>query len=511
MITAADAEFHQPDSDDPTWGETNFFGFYSAEEPLNVGIYTLFRPNLGVVLSTISMNSGDAIQPWRADFCDHQAQLPIPTPRSLANYTLTNGLSVRTVVPNEVWEIGFDDGQGTTIDVTYRALMPAFDIHDPAMDPIAAAEQEAARQATSQGEASGFAWGTAYNGHFDQTGHVTGEVVLRGRRIGIDCVSTMDHSWGPRPERGAPPMSWLHAHFSKALAIHAILSFDPARDNGRELWLAHGYVLERGQVHGLKAGTGQTVRLQLPLQTLLSDRCRIDRAFSGFAGELAGGLGDFRTRAIIEGDDKRQPTVFVQALHGAFEAGAKVRTEGPVIADEPEADALLGERVEFTFEVIAKQTLEIGNLFLCSTPIFRGKSIERKDFDAILYCSSQGTANGLGARTVTGNARKAALLCPAAVAIHDDGDVARDRPAFPGRFLRFIRRGGRTHLPRISFSLVSAATSISLIVSSVSFCTSFSRRLRSSSLISCFFSSALRCSIPSRRTLRTAIFAFSAY
>ena len=80
MITAADAEFHQPDSDDPTWGETNFFGFYSAEEPLNVGIYTLFRPNLGVVLSTISMNSGDAIQPWRADFCDHQAQLPIPEP-----------------------------------------------------------------------------------------------------------------------------------------------------------------------------------------------------------------------------------------------------------------------------------------------------------------------------------------------------------------------------------------------------------------------------------------------
>ena len=95
MITAADAEFHPPDAADPTWGETNFFGFYSADEPLNVGIYTLFRPNLGVVLSTISMNSGDAIQPWRADFCDHQAQLPIPEPRSLRNYTLNNGLSVR--------------------------------------------------------------------------------------------------------------------------------------------------------------------------------------------------------------------------------------------------------------------------------------------------------------------------------------------------------------------------------------------------------------------------------
>lgn len=260
MITAADAEFHEPDSDDPTWGETNFFGFYSAEESLNIGVYTLFRPTLGVVLSTISMNSGDAIQPWRADFCDHQAQLPIPEPRSLATYTLNNGLTVRTIKPNEIWEIDYNDGQGTKIDVTYRALMPAFDIHDPAMDPIAAAQQEAARSAAESGaEASGFAWGTAYNGHFDQTGQVTGEVVLRGRRIPIDCVSTMDHSWGPRKERGGPNMSWLHAHFSRDYALHAIFSFDETT-GGQDLSLTHGYVLKDGAVHGLASGSGRTIR-----------------------------------------------------------------------------------------------------------------------------------------------------------------------------------------------------------------------------------------------------------
>ena len=35
--------------------------------------------------------------------------------------------------------------------------------------------------------------------HFDQAGHVTGEVVLRGERIPIDCYSVRDRSWGPRP------------------------------------------------------------------------------------------------------------------------------------------------------------------------------------------------------------------------------------------------------------------------------------------------------------------------
>ena len=52
MITVADASLHAPTSDDPTWAETNFFGFYVPDLALNCGVYTLFRANLGVGLST---------------------------------------------------------------------------------------------------------------------------------------------------------------------------------------------------------------------------------------------------------------------------------------------------------------------------------------------------------------------------------------------------------------------------------------------------------------------------
>ena len=65
----------------------------------------------------------------------------------------------------------------------------------------------------------------------------------------------MDHSWGPRPERGAPNMSWLHAHFSRDLAMHAIFSFDPQPTG--ELTLAHGYVVDSGKVFGLKDAHGE--------------------------------------------------------------------------------------------------------------------------------------------------------------------------------------------------------------------------------------------------------------
>jgi hypothetical protein len=249
MIHPEDVEFHAADEGDLTWAETNFFGFYNAELTTNVGVYTLFRPNLGVVHSTISINSGDAYQPWQADFIDHQCHVPIPEPRSLASYTLANGLSVRTIEPNMAWKIEYDDNQGTTIDVTYTSLMQPFDIQDPDMDPITAARSKE----------EGFAWGTAYNGHFDQTGRFQGLVTVRGREIPIDCVSTMDHSWGPRKERGGPNMSWLHAHFGDDYFFHTIWSFDHTGDSD-QLTLNHGYVQIDGELRGLAGGTGVTLR-----------------------------------------------------------------------------------------------------------------------------------------------------------------------------------------------------------------------------------------------------------
>jgi hypothetical protein len=251
VIKDEDVEFHETDKNQPNWAETNYFGFFNAEAKLNVGVYGLFRPNLGIVGSTICINSGFANAPWEADFIDMQSSLPAPD--SLRHYRLNNSLEVECTRPNMDWTIKYDDGEGTTINVDYKAIMLPFDIQDPDMDPMKA-------KALAQAEKAGnFAWGTAYNGHFDQSGHFKGRVTVRGQEYPIDCVSTMDHSWGPRPERGAPNMSWLHAHFSKDLAIHAIFSFDP-EENGKNLSLTHGYVAEKGQIYGLKEGTGVTVR-----------------------------------------------------------------------------------------------------------------------------------------------------------------------------------------------------------------------------------------------------------
>jgi hypothetical protein len=105
-------------------------------------------------------------------------------------------------------------------------------------------------------------WGHAYAGHFDSTGHVEGEIALRGVTTPIDCVSTMDHSWGVRAERQTSRLSWMHAHFSRDLAVHVIADFPThgGPDAPTELQITHGYVLDHGEVRGIKAGKGTTSR-----------------------------------------------------------------------------------------------------------------------------------------------------------------------------------------------------------------------------------------------------------
>jgi hypothetical protein len=240
MIRPEDARLHTPSSPSRSWAETNYWGFHIPGTDYLVTIYALFRTNLNVVQTMVVINSRRAQAVWEGDYWDFQAHVPMGPDLDLTNYSLESGLTVRAIEPNQHYEVRFDDGEGTSIEFTFRGLMPPFDIHDPEMDPLA-----------------GEAWGDAYNGHFDQTGVFTGTVTLRGHAMPFECVSTWDHSWGIRPERHRSSLSWLHAHFSADYAIHAMLAYDVA-DRATTMTLTHGYVMDHGKAYGMRAGSGTT-------------------------------------------------------------------------------------------------------------------------------------------------------------------------------------------------------------------------------------------------------------
>lgn len=254
MIRPEDAQFHPPTSDDPLWAETNYFGLFAGQDtdaPVNIGVYGLFREPLGVAGSTVSVTSGRVREPWKADYWDAWEHLKLPRPHDLLHYELANGLTVDCTTPNQVWDVHYAD-PAAPIDLRFRftALMEPYDINDPSMDPLAA------------GRDMDKTWGHAYAGHFDLTGHIEGSLSLRGRTLPIDCVSTMDHSWGIRAERQTSRLCWLHAHFSPDFAVHALFDFttETGPDAPCPLSLTHGYVLDHGKVRGLKAGHGTSNR-----------------------------------------------------------------------------------------------------------------------------------------------------------------------------------------------------------------------------------------------------------
>jgi hypothetical protein len=267
VITAADVDFHAVIDQDPTWGETNFFGFYVAERNLCGSVYVVARPQLGVASSHIVLY--DKVSLSRKDCVYLDCRQHLPAPEKLSDYTLNNGLSVRAVCPPRDFELSYTGTDGTELDLRFDALMDPYDIHDH----------------RAPGQAGDRLTTTSYKGHFDMTGRVTGFVDIRGERIDVDCIDTIDHSWGPKAENDKAMACWMHAHFGPDYVLHAILMFDPAAAPNDEYTFVSGYVLENGEVRSLTSGIAVASRadyLGITMDvTFTDDRQRDHRILGG--------------------------------------------------------------------------------------------------------------------------------------------------------------------------------------------------------------------------------------
>ena len=242
MIKPEDIDFHTPENAGHIWAETNYFCASLPEERIMITFYTLFRKGIGVMLSDIVVFG--AFTNSRAEVLYIDTQQQLPACESLSNYTTANGLHVRAhnLRDYTINYFGFDD---TEAHLEFRGLHEPFDINDPAQSPKAVLDLAKRAEAAGQGE--------AYANHFDLTGRITGSLKLRGKTYKIDCIETMDHSWGKRPEVGLRTLGWMHAHFGEDLALHWINHFDLEKKTDAAHSLAHGYVLENGRITGLKA------------------------------------------------------------------------------------------------------------------------------------------------------------------------------------------------------------------------------------------------------------------
>ncbi|MGW0025398.1 DUF7064 domain-containing protein [Rhodococcus sp. NPDC003383] len=253
MIAAEDVQFHTPTDVQHDWAETNWFSVYHQEPNITAWVYTIARPGVGAMVCDIEAFDRIGDSPLDALYYDFQQHLPLPD--KLQSYSLPNGLSLETSNEPRDYHIRYVGHDDTEFDWHVHGIMEPYDIQDPSMDPLA----------TGDRAQSGF--GMAYANHFDMTVHVTGTTKIRGRTFPVDCVTVMDHSWGPRNEQLLGSMGWLNAAFGQDYSINTIWSRDLNKNGWDGFTFAHGYALIDGQVRGLKSGRLRATRgrFQMPV------------------------------------------------------------------------------------------------------------------------------------------------------------------------------------------------------------------------------------------------------
>lgn len=228
VLTPRDDELHPPRPGDPTWAETAWFAAQVPERRLGIWTYPLFRTNLGVMSCAVYVWGPDGHELWQHPYYRLYWHLPIPEGLKLTDFELPNGLAYRRLEPLTSYEVRYADGDAISLEMRFDGIHPPHEL----------------------GIAEDY-------GHLDQLGRVTGELVLHGERIEIDCIEMRDRTWSPRRERR--DRTWLTYSYG---AADERTAFHCATRVNRELEqeLLGGYTLRDGEMHALRGGRRRAER-----------------------------------------------------------------------------------------------------------------------------------------------------------------------------------------------------------------------------------------------------------
>src|SRR5215212_3309924 len=183
----ADDTYHAA-SDDPLWFETNWWSLNVPERRLGLWMHAGYHTNRNEVTWRVFAWDDTGADPARLAYYQARPNVPMPPDPDLRDITFPGGgYSVKMVRPLMDYDVMYADPDANfSIEFEHRSVHPPHRF-TPGQPPA------------------------MHNPHLDQLGHVTGELVLRGERIPVDCYSIRDRTWGravgttPSPHRRQPP------------------------------------------------------------------------------------------------------------------------------------------------------------------------------------------------------------------------------------------------------------------------------------------------------------------
>lgn len=224
-FTARDDRFHFEQMGDDWWAtETAWFSFHHPQRRLGGWFYTMVRPNIGTVAGGAWIWDDSAHLPWEVLYSANYSALRLSRGQDLDDCKLPTGVSIRVLQPCQRYALGYDDGERLQARLQFEGVMPP--------EPLSAVDST---------------FGGAR--HFDQFGRVTGEIVLHGERIAIDCIGMRDRTWGRRPEDRPRQAAYVTG---AAGADHGFLAVTNPRPEGD--LVSYGFLRRDGRTVRLAGG-----------------------------------------------------------------------------------------------------------------------------------------------------------------------------------------------------------------------------------------------------------------
>jgi hypothetical protein len=234
-LTEKDWLFH-PRSDHPHWNESAWFGFHIPERRINGWIHINHRPNMNYSIAGVGLWDPTGEEIYDCLYHSWNDPVPLPEGSQMFDFSLMNGIKLKTIEPFKAVEIRFQDDD-IELELTWESFMePQIANFQVGLDEFG-------------------------HGHYEQGGHMEGRVVTFGEELEIDCWSNRDHSWGPRRFWKNPRGDFPWAVANEKAAFHCLAISDQHPDDdpvvGTKEKVVAGWYVRDGQVAKLDSGHRQ--------------------------------------------------------------------------------------------------------------------------------------------------------------------------------------------------------------------------------------------------------------
>jgi len=226
-LTPEDDAFH-PRDDNPWFTETWWNAWMVPERKMLGYFYPVFRPNLGVQAGGVILFDDTAELEWDIPVFDYGWHEPIPAGLDLRDATLENTMTIKVLEPARHYEIGYT-GRDLQLDLHLEGVVrPMVTAGTPPFN----------------------------KGHIDQICRITGEMVLKGETIPVDCFAMRDRSWGLRQDGKQPTVGYNYATADPENAFLAV-----SMSRATNVWnVTTGFLIRDGVWSHVSTGTRHVER-----------------------------------------------------------------------------------------------------------------------------------------------------------------------------------------------------------------------------------------------------------